>query len=93
MEQNLPSWMHDPSLSTIPEEKLLFLLDFKEKTSGLDKKQMMPIVMQLIKDAREKNLTFSKNEINLIVNAIKATSTREEQNRIDQIIKKASEAK
>lgn len=93
MEQQVPNWMNNPSLSHISPEKLQFLLHFKEKTVGLDKKQMMPVIMQLLKEAREKNLTFTKPEIDLIVQAIKSSSTDEEKTKIDQIIKKASETK
>lgn len=93
MEQQIPNWMNDPSLSSVPQEKLQFLLRFKERTAGLDKKQMMPAVMQLLKDAKQNSLSFTKEEIDLIVHAIKSASSDVENNKIDEIIKKASGTK
>lgn len=87
--QNKPKWMNDMTIKDIEEEKLSFLLSLMEESKGKSQKEIMSFFMFKMKEAKQKNLTFSKDEIAVIIAAIKKHSTTEELHKIDEIMKKA----
>lgn len=86
-ENNYPSWMKDPSVKEIPQEKLDFLNEIYLQSQGKDQKQLLQILLPLLKQAKEKNLTLTPNELNIAIATIKRYSSEEELQKIDQLIK------
>ena len=89
MEQsNTPAWMQDESIQKIDKAKLEFLnscfaaMQGKEK----DKKALMAVLSTQIKNARQKGLQFTPEEMNIAVNAIKKGGTPESNKQIDDIL-------
>lgn len=89
--QNRPDWMKDPLVSNIPQKKLDFLEKLFHESKGKNQKQLMSFIMPLMKQAKAEKLTFSPNEINACIQAIKKYSSKEELEYIDKLLKKKSE--
>lgn len=93
MEPNvdIPSWMEDPSVQSIPREKLAFLSQLYHQGQGKTQKEMMAFLMPMMAQAKQKGLTFTPQELQIAVAAIRKASTPEELRQIDQIMSKAKE--
>lgn len=82
-----PRWMTEPSLRDIPQEKLDFLQKMVFESRELSQKELLPFLMALAQRSRSANITFSTEEMNTIIEAIKKYSTPEELLKMNQIMK------
>lgn len=87
--QTTPLWMKDPLVKDIPPQKLQFLGQMFAQGNGKSQKEMMTFLMPMLKKARQENLTFTPQEMNAAITAIRRHSNTEEQKEIDKILKKA----
>lgn len=92
VQSDRPEWMDDPMVSHISDEKKMFLMRFKDSTAGLNKNRMMMVVMSMMKEAKANNITFTPEEIQTMIQAIKKHASEEENAKIDNILKKASKS-
>ena len=83
--QERPVWMTDPLVKDIPEKKLKFVEQLFAKGRGKSQKEMMP----MMKKAKAENLTFTPQEMNAAIAAIRKHSTQEELSQIDKILEKS----
>lgn len=88
-----PSWMSDPIVSIIPEKKLQFLGQLFAQGHGKSQKEMMTLLMPLLKKAKQEGLTFSPQEMSAAISAIKKHSSDEEIKQIDNILEKSKGGK
>lgn len=79
-------WMKDKSLSAIPMTKLEFLQIMLFESRNLKQQEMLPFFMSVIKASREKKISFTEEEMNAILEVLKAHSDEEELKRINQIM-------
>ncbi len=79
-------WMRDKSLACIPHSKLEFLQIMLFESKNLKQQEMLPFFMSVIKVSREKKIAFSEEEMDAILEVLKAHSTEEELKRINQIM-------
>lgn len=86
---DIPSWMEDPSVQNIPSEKLAFLSQLYKQGHGKSQKEMMAFLMPMMAQARQKGLTFTPQELQIAIAAIRKASTPEELRQIDKIMDKA----
>jgi hypothetical protein len=86
MNDNL-QWMGDMRIENIPKAKLDFLQKIFFESKNLTQKEQLPFFMALAGRAKKDNISFSQEEINLIMDVIKDHSTPEEVAKIDQTIK------
>ncbi len=84
-----PAWMSDPAVSIIPEKKLQFLGQLFTQGHGKSQKEMMMLLMPLMKKAKQEGLTFSPQEMSAAIAAIKKHSSEEEIKQIDNILEKS----
>ena len=84
-----PEWMDDPLVKEIPEKKLEFLGQMFAEGHGKSQKEMMAFLMPMMKKAKQENLTFTPQEMNAAIAAIKKHSTQDELRQIDKILEKA----
>lgn len=84
-----PAWMNDPLVKEIPEKKLRFLEQLFEKGQGKTQKEMMAFLMPMMKKAKQENLTFTPQEVNAAISAIRKYSSEEELQKIDKILEKS----
>lgn len=89
MERNNPSpaWMQEPAVKDIPQEKLDFLQKLVFESSRLSQKELLPFLMALAQRSKAEKISFSPEEMNAIIEAIKKHSTPEEIKKMDQIMK------
>jgi len=81
-------WMQDDLVRSIPKEKLEFLSRLFQQGNGKSQKDLMRDVLPLIKEAREKGLTFTPSETQAAIAAIKKHAGAAENNKIDELLKK-----
>lgn len=86
MNENL-QWMSDERITNIPKVKLDFLQKIFFESKNLTQKEQLPFFMALAGRAKKDNISFSQDEINLIMEAIKDHSSPEEVAKINQTIK------
>lgn len=79
-------WMKDEALKDIEPYKLEFLQALVFESSNLKKEQLMPFLMAVMKRGKEKNVSFSDEEITKIVNVIRKYASPEEIAKIEKIM-------
>lgn len=84
-----PAWMSDPLVKDIPEKKLKFVEELFAKGHGKSQKEILAFAMPLLKKAKQENLTFTPQEMNAAVAAIRRHSSKEELMQIDKILEKS----
>ncbi len=82
-----PKWMQEPSLKDIPVEKLDFLQKMVFESKNLSQKELLPFLMALAQRSRSANITFTPDEMNTIIEAIRKYSSPEELLKLNQIMK------
>lgn len=82
-----PAWMQEAAVQDIPKEKLDFLQKLVFESAGLSQKELLPFLMALAQRSKSAHITFSQEEMNAIVEAIRKYSTPEELAKINQIMK------
>lgn len=88
-KQTFPAWMADPLVKDIPQKKLAFLGEMFANGQGKSQKEMMAFLMPMMKKAKQENLTFTPQEMNAAIAAIRKHSSAEEQKEIDKILAKS----
>jgi len=89
-ETNLrPAWMADPLVQQIPKKKLDFLGQLFADGHGKSQKEMMTYLMTMMKKAKQEHLTFTPQEMNAAITAIRKYSSAEELKQIDKILEKS----
>ncbi len=84
--------MADELVKDIPEKKLEFLGQLFADGHGKSQKEMMAYLMPMMKKAKAEKLTFTPQEMNAAIAAIKKHSTEEELEQIDKLLKKQGQA-
>lgn len=87
-DKNKPAWMSDELVKDIPEKKLEFLGQLFADGHGKSQKEMMAYLMPMMKKAKAEKLTFTPQEMNAAIAAIKKYSTEEELKQIDNLLNK-----
>ena len=81
-------WMNDPALAEIDKAKLNFLGELFVKSGSVNinnQKEMLSFLMSLSKLSRENNISFTKNDINLIISVLKKYSSPDDISKMQQI--------
>ena len=86
---NKPAWMSDPTIAHIPQEKLDFLSAMFEKVKGKSKNELMPFLMAMAGKTKD-SVRFTAEELQLIIAAIKRSSSAEERQQIDKVLDMAA---
>lgn len=89
---NKPAWMEDELVKNISPKKLAFLEKMFADTKGKSQKELMTLLMPMMKKAKVENLSFTPTEMNAAITAIKKHSTPEELSQIDKILSKSKES-
>lgn len=81
-----PPWMEDESVKEIDPKKLEFLSKLFTEGHGRNQKELMAFLMPMMRKAKQEHLTFTQQELNAAINAIRKYSTKEELKQIDKIL-------
>ena len=81
------SWMNDPVLDKIDKAKLIFLEKLFLQSSNVknDKKEMLSFLLSLSKLSKENNISFKKDEVELIYSVLQKYSTEEDLAKMKQL--------
>lgn len=80
-------WMQDPDLIDIPIQKLQFLQSMLFESQKHSGKEMFPFFMSLAMKAKSQNITYSQEEIDIIIPVLKKFASEEEISKMNQVIK------
>ncbi len=64
------SWLDDPDVAHIDKSKLDFLQMLVFESDGLSKEQMLPFLMAVARRGRDKNISFTEEEMNTIIKTL-----------------------
>ena len=90
-ERKKPAWMQDDLVKDITQNKLDFLGKMFAEGHGKSQKEMMALLLPMMKKARQEKLTFTQQEMNAAIAAIKKHSTEAELEQINKILEKSRE--
>lgn len=90
MSQNMeePAWMQEESVQKIPRQKLLFLEELYQSSRGRSQRELIAMMVPMMKRAKEENLSFTPEEMNIAVAAIRKYSSKQELEQIDSLLKR-----
>lgn len=91
--QNRPIWMEDELVQNIDPKKLEFLSQLYKEGQGKNQKSMMSYMLPMMRKAKQENLTFTPQEMSAAINAIKKHSSKEELEKIDNMLDKGKPKK
>lgn len=80
-------WINHPALKTMDPVKLELIKVAAKQTAGKSGKEMAPIMMALITSANKKRISFTPEEMSLIIEILKEGKSKAEQDQIEQTIK------
>ncbi len=83
-------WINDPTLADINRDKLDFIKKILFDSKKLKEQEKMPYFLALLTKARSSRIEFSKDETSRIIAVIKKSSTPEESQQIEQLLKMSS---
>lgn len=85
--EGIPAWMNDPAVQHIDQKKLSFLQSMVTGGQGKNQKETMTYLMSMMKKAKAENLTFSQEELSLMMATVRKYSTPEELEKLDKLMK------
>lgn len=84
MNQNL--FENNPMLQNISPEKLQFLMNFANTKKPNSIQEMMPFLLSFANSAQSKNIQFSNDETDLLIQMLKQNMSTEEAAKADKIV-------
>ena len=83
-------WMNNPALKNIDPAKLELIKMAAAQTKGKSGRDLAPVMLALITSANKQGLSFSPDEVTLILEILKKGKTKEEQEQIDRTVRMTS---
>ena len=80
-------WINHPMMKDMDPVKLELIKNAASRTRGKSGKALAPVMMALITGANKKGIRFTPEEMDLILSIIKEEKPKEEQAKIDQMVK------
>lgn len=74
----MASWLNDPDVAHIDKTKLDFLQALVFESSSLSQEQMLPFLMAVAKRGKENNISFSPEEMDIIIKTLEKYATPDE---------------
>ncbi|MCM1040275.1 MAG: hypothetical protein NC314_09450 [Roseburia sp.] len=82
----MASWLEDPAVAHIDKEKLDFLQMLVFESRGLTKEQMLPFLMAVAKRGRDKQISFTQEEIDTIISVLQKYAAPEELEMMNKMV-------
>ncbi len=83
-------WMNHPAMETLDPIKLELIKAAAAQTKGKTGNSMATVMMALVTSARKNGVSFSQEEMTLILNILKEGKSEEEKNQIDNMVSMVS---
>jgi hypothetical protein len=84
MESN--QWYNNDALKGIDVKKMMLLQELLGNTKGRSANEMLPLLMAASKKANSKGLSFTKEEIKIIVSVLEKDMTPQEREKTSKIL-------
>ena len=81
------SWTNNPKLNNIDPRKLFILMELMKEAEGKPLDKIVPMLMNTNKRLQEQNLTFSKEESELMIELLTKSMNPKEKMQFDMIRK------
>lgn len=79
------SWLDDPDVAHIEKSKLDFLQMLVFESDGLSKEQMLPFLMAVARRGRDKNISFTEEEMNTIIKTLHKYASPDEIDKMNKM--------
>ncbi len=79
-------WMNHPDMKNLDPIKIELFKAAAAQTKGKSGNSMATVMMALITSARKNGISFTPEEMTLILNILKDGKSEEEQNQIDNMV-------
>ena len=83
---SLPTWKNHPALAGMDPKKLFLLTKLSEKIDGKSEQDILPVLMAAMTSARRQNISFTRDEFEILFSILKEGKSPEEIQRINQTI-------
>jgi hypothetical protein len=81
------SWTNNPKLKNVDPRKLAILLDLVKSAEGKPLDKLMPIIMETNKKLNEQDLTFNKDESDIMMEILTKNLSPKEKMQFEMIRK------
>jgi hypothetical protein len=81
------SWTNNPKLKNIDPRKLTILLELMKEAEGKPMDKLMPLLMSTNRRLQEQNLTFSKDESDVMIDLLTKNMNPKEKAQFEMIKK------
>ncbi len=81
------SWTNNPRLNNVDPKKLTILLELMKEAEGKPMDKLLPLLMTTNKRLQEQNLTFTKDESDLMIEILTKNMTAKERQQFEMIRK------
>lgn len=79
-------FMNDPRIRNIEPKKMAIINEFYKKSQGLTGEDMLPLFLATTKTARDLGISFTNDEITILIDIIKSGMNEKEAGKIDTIL-------
>lgn len=81
------SWTNNPKLNNVDPRKLAILLELMREAEGKSMDKLLPLLMNTNKRLQEQNLTFTKEESDMMIEILTKNMTPKEKQQFEMIRK------
>jgi hypothetical protein len=81
------SWMDHPAVKEMNPAKLAILLSFADNATGKTPEKILPLLMQANSQLKSQDLTFTKEEQELLIDILSKDMSPAEKQRIEMVKK------
>jgi hypothetical protein len=81
------SWTSNPKLKNVDPRKLAILLDLVKAAEGKPMDKLMPLIMDTNKKLKEQDLTFNKDESDIMIDILTKNMSPKEKMQFEMIRK------
>ncbi len=81
------SWTNNPKLNNVDPRKLAILLELMREAEGKSMDKLLPLLMNTNKRLQEQNLTFTKDESDMMIEILTKNMTPKEKQQFEMIRK------
>jgi len=83
---NNDSWINHPNLKNIDPRKLKMIAELSNQTNNKSQNELIPFFLAMANKSKQEGLSFSPQEMNVIVNVIKSGKSKEEVQKMDKVL-------
>ena len=81
------SWTKNPKLNNVDPKKLAILMELMKEAEGKPMDKLLPLLMTTNKRLQEQNLTFTKDESDMMIEILTKNLTPKERQQFEMIRK------